>query len=171
MKLKCLLFIFVQSGLQEAEGVHQAWGEAALLSWRPSEPHTLSQGPIQVKLFLGLFTDQLSLSVMDIHTKNIAQIPSKILHWSHINTNLHTAPYLADEPGDEQKNQDTIVISTVTEERVRHEGGEERHLSVGLSHLHFPQLHLDGLGTRTRRSVKLFSWQIFLANMGFPTLA
>lgn len=38
--------------------------------------------------------------------------------------------YLADEPGDEQKNQNTVVISTVTEEGVRHEGGEEGHLSV-----------------------------------------
>lgn len=58
---KCLLFIFVQGGLQEAEGVDQAGGEAALFSWRPSEPRHLSQRSIQVKLFLGLFAYQLSL--------------------------------------------------------------------------------------------------------------
>lgn len=56
--------------------------------------------------------------------------------------------YLADEPGNEQKDQNTVVIAAVTKEGVRHEGGEERYLSVGLSHLHFPQLHLNGLGTQ-----------------------
>ena len=34
----------------------------------------------------------------------------------------------------------------MTQEGVGHEGGEERHLSVGLAHLHLSQLHLDGLG-------------------------
>lgn len=38
----------------------------------------------------------------------------------------------------------------MTEEGVRHEGSEEGYLSVGLSHFHFPQLHLDGLGTQIR---------------------
>jgi hypothetical protein len=30
----------------------------------------------------------------------------------------------------------------VAEEGVWHEGGEQGHLSVGLAHLHLPQLHL-----------------------------
>lgn len=86
---------------------------------------------------------------------------------------IHAAPYLADEPGDEQKNQDTIMISAVTEEGVGHEGGEEGHLSVGLSYLHFPQLHLNGLWTSTRRrtGVKLFSFQeSSLAELGVSYL-
>lgn len=61
MNMQCLLFIFVQRGLQQAERVHQSWGKAALLSWRPSEPRPLGHVPIQVKLLLCLFTDQLSL--------------------------------------------------------------------------------------------------------------
>lgn len=56
-----LLFVFVQGGLQEAEGVDQSRGKAALFPWRPSEPWALHQVPIQVKLLLGLLTDQLSL--------------------------------------------------------------------------------------------------------------
>lgn len=48
------------------------------------------------------------------------------VHFSQI----QTASYLADEPGDEQKDQNTVVISTMTEEGVRHEGGEEGYLSV-----------------------------------------
>lgn len=43
---------------------------------------------------------------------------------------IHAASHLANEPGDQQKNQDTIMISSVTQEGVRHEGGEEGHLSV-----------------------------------------
>lgn len=71
MKLQCLLFIFVQGGLQQAEGVNQSWGKAALFSWRPSEPRALLQVPIQVKLLLGLFTDQLSLPGMRIQTPTV----------------------------------------------------------------------------------------------------
>lgn len=57
--------------------------------------------------------------------------------------------YLTDESGDEQQHQNAVMVSTVTEEGVRHEGGEQRNLSVRLSHLHFPQLHLNGLNTHT----------------------
>lgn len=39
-------------------------------------------------------------------------------------------PHLADESGDEQKDQDAVMIAAVTQEGVRHEGGEERHLFV-----------------------------------------
>lgn len=39
-------------------------------------------------------------------------------------------PHLADESGDEQKDQDAVMIAAVTQERVRHERGEERHLFV-----------------------------------------
>lgn len=56
-----LLLVFVQSGLQQVEGVHQPRGEAALFSRRSSEPLRLGQGPVQVELLLGLFADQLSL--------------------------------------------------------------------------------------------------------------
>lgn len=59
----------------------------------------------------------------------------------------NTTSYLANEPGDEQEHQYAVVVSTVTEEGIGHEGGEEGHLSVGLSHFHFPQFHLDGLET------------------------
>lgn len=45
-------------------------------------------------------------------------------------TNAHTASYLTDEPGDEQKDQNAVVISTMTEEGVWHEGGEKGHLSI-----------------------------------------
>lgn len=44
------------------------------------------------------------------------------------------------------------MISTVTEEGVGHERGEERHLFVQLSHFHFPELHLDGLQRQDRAS-------------------
>lgn len=63
------------------------------------------------------------------------------------------------------------MISSVTKEGVGHEGGEEGHLSVRLSYLHFPQLHLNGLRTSTRqrrsdKGVKLFSFQSsFLVNL------
>lgn len=59
----------------------------------------------------------------------------------------HTISYLADEPGDEQEHQYAVVVSTMAKEGVGHEGRKEGHLSVGLSHFHFPQLHLNGLGT------------------------
>lgn len=55
--------------------------------------------------------------------------------------------HLADEPWDEQQHQDAVMVSSVTKEGLGHEGGEERHVSVGLTHLHLPQLHLDGLNT------------------------
>ena len=57
--------------------------------------------------------------------------------------------YLADEPGDEQQHQDAVVVSAVTQERLGHEGGQKRDVSVGLTHLHLPQLHLNGLDTHT----------------------
>lgn len=41
-----------------------------------------------------------------------------------------SAPHLADESGDEQKDQDAVMISAVTQEGVWHERGEERHLFV-----------------------------------------
>lgn len=41
-----------------------------------------------------------------------------------------SAPNLADQSGDEQKDQDAVMISAVTQEGVRHERGEERHLFV-----------------------------------------
>lgn len=53
--------------------------------------------------------------------------------------------HLADEPGDEQQHQDAVVVSSVTKERFRHEGGEEGNVSVSLTHLHLPQLHLNCL--------------------------
>lgn len=64
------------------------------------------------------------------------------------NTHIHTASYLANEPRDKQEHQYAVVVSTVTEEGVWHEGGEEGYLSVRLSHFHFPQLHLNGLQTQ-----------------------
>lgn len=133
-----LLFVFVQRGLQQTERVHQTRGEAALLSRSSSERLGLGHGPVQVELLLGLFADQLSLSEVRRKTFSNASVLLK--------TSTAAAPcHLADESGDEQKHQDAVVISAVTEEGVRHEGGEERHLLVELSHLHFPQLHLDGL--------------------------
>lgn len=56
-----------------------------------------------------------------------------------------TNVYLANESGDEKQNQNTVMISTVTEKRVWHEGGQEGQLSSCLSNFHFPQLHLNGL--------------------------
>lgn len=61
------------------------------------------------------------------------------------NNKGYTASHLADEPRDEQQHQNAVVISTMTEEGVRHERGKERYLSVGLSHFHFPQFHLNRL--------------------------
>lgn len=58
---RLLLLVSVQGGLQEAEGVHQSRGKAALLSWRPPEPRALHRGPVQVKLLLRLFADQVGL--------------------------------------------------------------------------------------------------------------
>lgn len=59
----------------------------------------------------------------------------------------HTRPpsYLADEPRDQQEHQDAVVVPAVPQEAVRHEGGEEGDVAVGLLHLHLAQLHLDGL--------------------------
>lgn len=62
--------------------------------------------------------------------------------------------YLADEPGDEQQHQDAVVVSSVTKEGLGHEGGQKRNVSVGLTHLHLPQLHLNGLGTEKRKKRK-----------------
>lgn len=63
--------------------------------------------------------------VRDTHTETYYL--EKQVKQMHTNepTRIHTALYLADEPGDEQKDQNTVVISAVTEEGVRHEGGEE----------------------------------------------
>lgn len=41
------------------------------------------------------------------------------------------------------------MVSAVTEEGLGHEGGQKGDMSVGLTHLHLPQLHLDGLDTNT----------------------
>lgn len=57
-----LLLVFVQRGLQQVEGVDQPRGEAALLPRSSAEPLHLFQAPVQVKLLLRLFADQLSLS-------------------------------------------------------------------------------------------------------------
>lgn len=53
--------------------------------------------------------------------------------------------HLADEPWDEQQHQDAVVVAAVAQEAVRHEGGEQGDVPVGLLHLHLAQLHLDGL--------------------------
>lgn len=37
------------------------------------------------------------------------------------------------------------MIAAVAEEGLRHEGGQEGNVPVGLAHLHLPQLHLNGL--------------------------
>lgn len=70
---------------------------------------------------------------------------------SQIPIETRTDSYLTDEPRNEQEDQDAVVIAAMTEEGVGHEGGEEGHLSVSLSHFHFPQLHLDGLRTQVPR--------------------
>lgn len=59
--------------------------------------------------------------------------------------------YLADESGNEQQHQDAVVISSVTQEGLGHEGGQQRDVSVSLTHLHLPQLHLNGLKTTQHR--------------------
>ncbi|KAG7234529.1 hypothetical protein INR49_004497 [Caranx melampygus] len=59
----------------------------------------------------------------------------------------HAVQGTLDEPGDEQQHQDAVMVSSVTKEGLGHEGGEKRHMSVGLTHLHLPQLHLNGLNT------------------------
>lgn len=41
------------------------------------------------------------------------------------------------------------MVAAVTEEGLGHEGGQKRDVSVGLTHLHLPQLHLNGLDTNT----------------------
>lgn len=63
-----------------------------------------------------------------------------------------TRCYLANESGDEQQHQDAVVITAVAEEGLRHEGGQEGNVSVGLAHFHLPQLHLNGLETEQRSS-------------------
>lgn len=63
-----------------------------------------------------------------------------------------SASYLADEPGNKQENQNAVMVPTMAKEGVRHEGGEEGHLSVRLSYFHFPQLHLNGLETKSEVS-------------------
>lgn len=53
--------------------------------------------------------------------------------------------HLADEPRDEQQCQDAVIIASVFQEGLRHEGDQQWHLSVSLSHLHFTQLHFYSL--------------------------
>lgn len=127
--MKYLLFVFVQSGLQQIERVHQPRGKAALFSRSSSEPLPLGQGPVQIKLLLSLFADQLSLSGTCKHKQTFKMFKKKKKR-EFFNIGTNTASHLADEPGDEQEHQDAVVISAVTEEGVRHEGGEERHLLV-----------------------------------------
>lgn len=148
MKLQCVLFVFVQRGLQQVEGVHQPRGKTALFSWRPSELRPLLQVAVQVKLLLGLFTDELSLSGTRTPSPfSYTQKKKKQSTTVWIQRKSHAASYLTDEPGDEQKDQYAVVVSTVAEEGLWHEGGEQGHLSVWLGHFHFPQLHLNGLET------------------------
>lgn len=73
---------------------------------------------------------------------------------THLTENVIYGVYLADKSGDEQQHQDAVVVSTVTKEGLGHKGGEERNVSVGLTHLHLPQLHLDGLDTHTNGSTE-----------------
>ena len=55
------LFVFVQRGLQEAQGIDQPGSEAQLLSRSAPEAGALCAVFIQIKLLLSLFADQLSL--------------------------------------------------------------------------------------------------------------
>lgn len=79
--------------------------------------------------------------------------------------------YLADEPGHEQQHQDAVVVSTVTKEGLGHEGGEERNVSVGLTHLHLPQLHLDGLNTEEKGEREHSGGETFRLNQSLPLKA
>lgn len=63
------------------------------------------------------------------------------------------AVYLADESGDEQQHQDAVVVSAMTKEGLWHEGGQQRDVSIGLTHLHLPQLHLNGLDTKHKHNL------------------
>lgn len=68
--------------------------------------------------------------------------------------------YLADESGDEQQHQDAVVISTVAKEGLGHEGGQKGNVSVGLTHLHLPQLHLNSLDTdSTEKRLQTFNFK------------
>lgn len=70
--------------------------------------------------------------------------------------------YLADESGDEQQHQDAVVISTVAKEGLGHEGGQKGNVSVGLTHLHLPQLHLNSLDTdSTEKKAEVLKLQTF----------
>lgn len=51
------------------------------------------------------------------------------------------------------------MVSTVTEEGLWHEGGQKRNVSVGLTHLHLPQLHLNSL-KHTQTLEVLFSSKV-----------
>lgn len=66
--VRALLFVFVQRGLQQVEGVHQSRGEAALFPRSSPEPLRLGRAPGQVKLLLRLFADQLGLSGLRANT-------------------------------------------------------------------------------------------------------
>lgn len=55
------LLVFVQRGLQEAEGIHQPCSKAQLLSRSAPEASTLRAVLVQIKLLLSLFADQLGL--------------------------------------------------------------------------------------------------------------
>lgn len=56
-----LLLVFVQRGLQQAEGIDQPPGEAQLLPRRPPQAQPLHARLVQLELLLRLFADQLGL--------------------------------------------------------------------------------------------------------------
>lgn len=55
------LFIFVQGGLQQAQGINQASCKAQLLARCSPQPTALGAVLAQIKLLLSLFADQLGL--------------------------------------------------------------------------------------------------------------
>lgn len=61
--------------------------------------------------------------------------------------------YLTDESGYQEQHEDAVVVSSVSQERLRHERRQQRHLTVGLIHLHLAELHLDGLNTHKHTPV------------------
>lgn len=79
--------------------------------------------------------------------------------------------YLANESGDEQQHQDAVVVAAVSKEGLRHEGGEEGNVSVGLTHLHLPQLHLNGLETAQNTRVTGVTAAVAMPLLLCPTLA
>lgn len=71
-----LLLIFVQSRLQQTEGVDEAGGEAHLLTGAPFQADSLHAVFIQVELLLRLFADQLSLETHKYGFKEMLPAPT-----------------------------------------------------------------------------------------------